>query len=79
MQGSKLDFQPLHPVPGWADYAPSLAGLPGWTDAYVTKLLETGLKPDGTPPRPPMPPYRMTREDAEAVVAYLRSLKPASR
>ena len=28
----------------------------------------------GYVPRPPMPPLRMTQEDAAAVVAYLKSL-----
>jgi hypothetical protein len=26
--------------------------------------------------RPPMPPYRVSRADAEAVVEYLKSLRP---
>jgi hypothetical protein len=26
------------------------------------------------PPNPPMPPFRMTRADAEAVLAYLKTL-----
>jgi hypothetical protein len=28
-------------------------------------------------PDPPMPPFRFSREDAEAIVAYLRSLGAA--
>jgi mono/diheme cytochrome c family protein len=72
--GSKLDFQPSHPMPVWADYAPPLAGLPGWKDEQVIQLLRTGLTHAGKPARPPMPSYRMTHEDASAVVAYLRSL-----
>ena len=35
----------------------------------------TGLAPNGQPARPPMPQYKMNRADAEAVVAYLESLK----
>jgi hypothetical protein len=30
---------------------------------------------NGAPPDPPMPQFRMSRGDAEAIVAYLRSLK----
>ena len=75
--GSMLDFQPSNPMPVWADYAPPLAGLQGWKNEQVIQLLRTGLTHDGKPVRPPMPPYRMTREDAAAVVAYLRSLKPS--
>lgn len=72
--GSLLAFAPAVPMPVWANYAPPLAGLPGFTDEQAIRLLETGKNRGGQPPRPPMPEYRMNREDAEAVVAYLRSL-----
>jgi mono/diheme cytochrome c family protein len=78
LQGSPLDFQPLHPVPGWASVAPPLAGLEGWTRNEAVHFLMTGVKPDGKRAAPPMPQYRLSRNDAEAVVAYLKSLK-ASR
>jgi mono/diheme cytochrome c family protein len=58
----------------WATIAPSLAGLPGFTDEQVISLLTTGNMGDGRPsPRRPMPPFRMSKEDAQAVVAFLRS------
>jgi mono/diheme cytochrome c family protein len=58
----------------WAAIAPSLAGLPGFTDEQVVSLLTTGNMGDARPsPRRPMPPFRMNKADAEAVVAYLRS------
>lgn len=75
MMGSDLFFKATIPVPNWADHAPSLAGLVGYTEAQVAGILQTGLK-DGKPLRPPMPPFRFTREDAEAIAAYLRTLKP---
>jgi hypothetical protein len=37
----------------------------------------TGRRPSGRVPDPPMPPFRLSREDAEAIVAYLRSLAPS--
>jgi len=37
-------------------------------------LLTTSVWRNGKTPRPPMPRFHMTREDAEAVVAYLKSL-----
>jgi mono/diheme cytochrome c family protein len=77
MMGSTLFFAPKAPIPNWADEAPPLAGLAGYTDAQVIAILQTGLK-DGQPLRPPMPAFRFSREDAEAIVAYLRTLKPAS-
>ena len=78
MMGSDLIFKAIVPVPDWVDHAPTLAGLVGYTDAQVVGMLQTGLK-DGKPLRPPMPPFRFTREDAEAIVAFLRTLKPAPK
>jgi hypothetical protein len=58
----------------WATIAPSLAGLPGFTDDQVIALLTTGNMGDARPsPRRPMPPFRMSKADAEAIVAFLRS------
>ncbi len=76
LQGSPIDFKPLHPVPGWADHAPAIAGLPhGWTKQQMIHFLETNLKPNGKHPRPPMPMYMMRPKDARAVTLYLESLK----
>jgi mono/diheme cytochrome c family protein len=57
----------------WALRAPAIAGLPGFTDAQIVTLLTEGHAGDRQPPRPPMPPFRMSRADAEAIVAYLRT------
>lgn len=77
LQGAPLDFRPLHPVPGWFAATPPIAGLKGWTKAEVVRFLMTGLDRSNKHPGPPMPHYRMSRRDAEAVVAYLKSLHPA--
>jgi mono/diheme cytochrome c family protein len=42
----------------------------------MIRLLTTGVWTDGNHLRPPMPQFRMSREDAAAVVAYLRALTP---
>ena len=76
LQGKKLEFAPLIPIPIWADTSPNIAGLPGWDTEKAVQLFMTGLAPNGQPARPPMPTYKMNRADAEAVVAYLQSLKP---
>ncbi len=56
-------------------YIPRIAGLPGYTDDQAVRLLTEGaIKRDGTQLRPPMPRFRMTPDDAAAVIAYLRSL-----
>lgn len=72
--GSPVMFKPTVPIPVWAEQAPRIAGLPGFTDEEVIKILTTGVTPSGMPPRPPMPSYRFSREDATAITAYLRSL-----
>jgi len=75
LQGTKLTFAPTVPVPGWADTSANIAGLPGWDHAKAVQFFMTGLAPNGQPARPPMPAYHMNKADAEAVVAYLESLK----
>jgi len=79
LKGAPLMFKPTVPVPNWADKAPNIAGLPGWEDAAAVKFFMTGIAYNNLPPRPPMPTFRMNKEDAEAVVAYLRSLAPADK
>jgi mono/diheme cytochrome c family protein len=64
----------LQPVPGWAAYAPRLAGTPPGTDEELIRLWTTGISRTGHPPRQPMPSFRMTQQDAAAVLAYLKSL-----
>jgi hypothetical protein len=51
-------------------------GLPPGTDAEIITLLTTSIARGGQPLRPPMPRFHMTRVDAEAVLAYLKSLNP---
>ena len=75
LNGSKLSFAPLVPMPGFADTTPQIAGLEQWDAENAVRLLMTGLDPTGHRPRPPMPQYRMNHTDAVAVVEYLRSLK----
>jgi mono/diheme cytochrome c family protein len=74
--GGPVPFEPARPTEEWADVAPRLAGLPPGTDEQFITLLMTGISRTGRPPRPPMPQFRMSRSDAEAVLAYLKSLHP---
>jgi hypothetical protein len=74
LQGMVLDFKPTGPIPVWADKSPNIAGLPGWENPAAIKFLMTGIAYNELPARPPMPQYRFNRADAEAIVAYLRSL-----
>jgi mono/diheme cytochrome c family protein len=57
----------------WAYRTPALAGLPGFTDEQIVMLLTEGPAGDRPAPMRPMPPFRMNKQDAEAVAAYLRS------
>ena len=72
-KGGAIPFTSPYPGPEWAVKAPALAGLPGFTDAQVIALLTEGRATDRPAPRRPMPPFRMSRQDAEAIVAFLRS------
>jgi cytochrome c553 len=54
-------------------------GIGKWTDAEIVVALRDGKRPDGSIIGPPMPipVYRqMSDHDAEAIAAYLLSLKP---
>ncbi len=75
LMGATLPFRPTVEMP-FAEVAPQIAGLPTMTDADAVHFFMTGERPGGVPPRPPMPRYKMNRQEAEAVVAYLRSLAP---
>ena len=56
--------------------APRLSGTPPAGDAGMITLLTTGIWITGKPLRDPMPHFQMTRSDAEAIVTYLKSLRP---
>ena len=73
LQGAPIGFAPKFPMP-WAEAAPPIAGLPSMNDEQALVVLTTGVRPDGSNPRPPMPPYRFSESDARAVIAYLRTL-----
>ena len=81
--GSEVGFE----IPGLGTfYGPNLTpdkatGLGGWTDEQIVAAMQTGVRPDGRVLAPIMP-WRalavLTKPDAAAVVAYLRSLPPVA-
>jgi mono/diheme cytochrome c family protein len=75
LMGAPLPFAPTVPMPAWAGVALPIAGLPTMTEAQAAAFLQTGVRPDGTRPRPPMPEFRLNEADARAVAAYLKSLR----
>ncbi|MGR3496759.1 c-type cytochrome [Citreimonas sp.] len=70
--------------PWGVSVAPNLTnhpeGLADYTDAEIAQMITTGTRPDGSPMLPPMPyPYlaKMTPQDLNALVLYLRSIPGA--
>jgi mono/diheme cytochrome c family protein len=76
LEGAPLWLPPSTPSANWPIEAPRLAGSPPGSDADLITLLTTGVWRDRQRLRPPMPVFHMSSEDAQAVVAYLRSLSP---
>jgi len=74
LQGAPVPWQPAKPNGDWPLSAPRIGGTPPASDDDMIKLLTTGIWTTGNPLRAPMPQFRMERSDAEAVVAYLKSL-----
>ncbi len=73
LKGATLNVQPIDAVKGWHKTSPELIASGRlwqgrWGQAALVKLLSTGLGPGGNPADPPMPTYKMTQDDAEAVV-----------
>ena len=77
--GSDVGFE----IPGLGTFVgPNLTpdkatGLGSWTDAQVVTALQKGERPDGRMLAPIMPWHafaNLTRQDADAIVAFLRSL-----
>ncbi len=74
LRGGQVGMRPTVPVGEWAIVAPRLAGSPPGNDAQFIHLMMTGVSRTGRFLRQPMPQFRMKQEDAEAVLAYLKSL-----
>jgi mono/diheme cytochrome c family protein len=78
LKGAPLGFRPIGPVPGWASAAPDLtpsgALWKAWGEKGMVTFFETGKTPDGKTAGPPMPQYTLHTQDAQAIVAYLKSL-----
>jgi mono/diheme cytochrome c family protein len=77
LQGAPLGFKPLVEMP-WKAVAPSIAGLPGFSEEQAVGFFMNGLRPNGTECLPPMPAYRLSHDDAVDLVAYLKSLPAGS-
>jgi Cytochrome c len=76
LQGGPLFWQPARPLQNFPQLVPRIAGTPPATDDEMVTLLTTGVWKDGTRLREPMPQFRFTKDDAQAVIAYLKTLNP---
>jgi mono/diheme cytochrome c family protein len=79
--GSEVGFE----IPGAGTfYGPNLTpdretGLGSWTNAQIVTALQTGARPDGRVLAPIMPWQafaKLTKNDANAIAAFLKSLPP---
>jgi hypothetical protein len=77
LQGAPIWIVPVEANPNWAMNAPALAGFGGYTDEQGEQVLEKGAGPNGLTIRQPMHIYHMNHADAQAIIAYLRSLPSA--
>jgi mono/diheme cytochrome c family protein len=76
LQGGPVPYQSSTPNSDWPQMVPRIGGTPPAPDPDMVKLLATGIWTNGARLRSPMPQFRMTVGDAQAVVAYLKSLTP---
>jgi mono/diheme cytochrome c family protein len=74
LQGGAVGISPTVATDNWAIVAPRIGGAPPGTDEQFVHLLMTGESRRGLHLRQPMPQFRMSQADAEAVLAYLKSL-----
>ncbi|MGD1069993.1 MAG: c-type cytochrome [Bryobacteraceae bacterium] len=79
MKGAAISVTPAAPVTGWhatsPDVTPNGTVWKRWGEEGLVNFLTTGKNPRGGSAGPPMPTYMLKREDAEAIVAFLKSLQ----
>jgi mono/diheme cytochrome c family protein len=79
LKGATLIGVPSSPVADWHQKSPDITSTSAlwqrWGDAGFSTFLQTAKNPRGGKAGPPMPAYTLKAEDADAIVAYLKSLK----
>ena len=84
VQGREFAGQLVVKVPEFTAIAPNITpdketGIGAWTDEQIITAIREGIRPDGSIIGPPMPfeVYKdISDEDARALVAYIRNVKP---
>lgn len=82
--GTELSGRFVIELPDFTAIAPNITqdketGIGSWTDAEIAKAIRDGIRPNGKIIGPPMPIplYRdISDSDVNAMVAYLRTVKP---
>ena len=74
LAGASEPYTPAHPTADWPTITPRIGGVLPTSEEGMVTLLTTAVWIDGKQLRDPMPKFHMNRADAEAVVAYLKSL-----
>lgn len=78
MKGATLIGVPSSPVADWHQKSPDISSTSAlwtrWGQDGLTTFLQTARNPRGGKAGPPMPAYTLEAKDAEAIVAYLKSL-----
>jgi len=78
MKGATLVGIPAKPIEDWHQKSPDITSTSklweSWKYEGIVAFLQTAKNPRGHKAGPPMPAYTLKTEDAEAVVAYLKSL-----
>jgi hypothetical protein len=73
--GAPIPVTPPSWATNWALIAPRIAGLPAYTEEDALRLLAQGIARTGAPPRLPMPPFRLSDQDAHDVYTFLMSTR----
>lgn len=79
--GGGLQFHGPWGISASANLTPHEDGLADYSDDDIKRAITTGKRPDGSPLMPPMGYYyykNISDSDLNAIVAYLRTLKPVA-
>ncbi|MFN7916888.1 MAG: hypothetical protein U0Q55_16205 [Vicinamibacterales bacterium] len=78
MKGAMVAALPMRSPNDWRKRTPDLSSTSPlwirWGQDGVARFLQTARSPHGSPAEPPMPAFTLAAPDAEAIVAYLRTL-----
>lgn len=79
LKGGPLSIQPVQAAERWHKATPDITSTSRiwqrWGDDAFVKFLETATAPSGRGVGAPMPSYKLSHEDAQAIKDYLKSLK----